>query len=230
MRAAAIIVAAGRGERLRSRLPKALVELGGEPLLSRVLRRFLCSDAVQEICVAGPPSDLDRCRALLPDPGSVSLRVIAGGERRQDSVRLALDTLSQGIDVVAVHDGARPLVPIDLIRRTIEAASREGAAIAAVAVIDSVKEASRDGWITAQPSREGLWLAQTPQSFRREILQEAYLRAERDGFTATDDASLVARLGVPIRIIPGHASNLKITGPEDLRIAEAWLALEERNS
>lgn len=225
MTTAAIIVAAGRGDRLQSRLPKAFVSLAGEPLLVHVARRFLASGSVAEICVVGPSGHLDRCRSMLPDAAAVRLSVVAGGERRQDSVRAGLDSLSEEVDLVAVHDAARPLVPRNLIRETIAAARAHGAAIAAVPVTDSVKEASRDGWISSERPRQGLWLAQTPQCFRRETLREAYRQAEEDGLEATDDASLVLRLGTPIRIVPGDASNLKITYPEDLRLAEAWLAL-----
>lgn len=223
---AAIIVAAGRGQRFQSHLPKAFVSLAGEPLLVHVVQRFLASGSVEEICVVGPCGHLDRCRSVLTDAAGGRLRVVAGGERRQDSVRAGLDSLSEEVDLVAVHDAARPLVPRDLIRDTIAAARDHGAAIAAVPVTDSVKEVSRDGWISGERPRQGLWLAQTPQCFRREILRDAYRRAEQDGVEATDDASLVLRLGTLIRIVPGDASNLKITYPEDLRVAEAWLALD----
>ena len=203
--------------------------LAGEPLLVHVVRRFLGCGAVEEICVVGPPGHLDQCRSLLLEmaAASVRLQVVAGGRRRQDSVRIGLENLSADINLVAVHDAARPLISADLIRSTIEAAWNHGAAIAAVPVTDSVKDVSRDGWIRAEPSRRGLWLAQTPQCFRREILTEAFCRADDEEIEATDDASLVSRLDVPVRIVPGHASNLKITYPEDLRVAEAWLAMDQ---
>ena len=225
MTTAAIIVAAGRGQRFQSDIPKAFVTLAGDPLLVHVARRFFASGSVEEICVVGPSGHLDRCRSMLTDAVAGPLRVVAGGERRQDSVRAGLYSLSEEADLVAVHDAARPLVPRDLILATIAAARAHGAAIAAVPVTDSVKEVSRDGWISAERPRQGLWLAQTPQCFRREILREAYRQAEQDGVEATDDASLVLRLGTPIRIVPGDTSNLKITYPEDLRLAEALLAL-----
>lgn len=223
MKTAALIVAAGRGERFGAALPKALVTLDGTPLVIHVLRRYLESGTVAQIVVAAPGGEVERFRSLIPDPAPVPVMVVAGGARRQDSVRLALAAVPEEMDLVSVHDAARPLVSVDLIRRTIEVAARQGAAVAALPVSDSVKEVDDRGVVMASRARDRLWLAQTPQVFRADWLREAHRLAERESIEATDDSALVERLGVSVAVVPGEPVNLKITRAEDLRLAEAWL-------
>lgn len=222
---AAIIVAAGRGERFGGPRPKALVELAGVPIVRRTVDRFVGSAAFGDVVVAAPAGELDAARDVLR---GTPARVVAGGRRRQDSVLAALRALPGSVAIVAVHDAARPLVSARVILETVEAARSHGAAIAALPVSDTVKEVSDEGFVLATRSRQTLWLAQTPQAFRRELLLEAHERAAADGAEATDDAALVARLGHAVRVVPGEASNLKITVPADLELAAAWLAATDR--
>jgi 2-C-methyl-D-erythritol 4-phosphate cytidylyltransferase len=228
MTCAALIVAAGRGERLRSPGPKALVDIGGTPLLAHVLERFERSGVIDQVVVAGPETEVERCRAIARDRTRLPCQVVPGGARRQDSVRMGLERVVDMTELVAVHDAARPLVSPQLIRRCVERAVETGAATAALPISDSVREIDRDGVVTAAPPRERLWLAQTPQVFRVEILREAHRRALAEGREATDDVALVAAIGVSVHVVAGEASNLKITFPEDLRLAEAWLEIQRR--
>ncbi|MEA2624544.1 MAG: 2-C-methyl-D-erythritol 4-phosphate cytidylyltransferase [Candidatus Binatota bacterium] len=219
MRSAVFVVAAGRGERLGAALPKAFVALRGEPLVSHAVRRLRASGVFDELVVAAPAEEVDRCVELF-----AAARVVPGGSTRQESVRNALAAIPSAVEVVLVHDAARPLVSAEVVRRVHDAARRHGAAMAAIPVTDTLKAVASDGTITATAHRESLWMAQTPQGFHTELLRQAHDAAARDGVEATDDAALVERLGHPVRVVEGSRTNLKITVPEDLAIAEALLA------
>jgi 2-C-methyl-D-erythritol 4-phosphate cytidylyltransferase len=222
MRTAAIVVAAGRGERLGAEQPKALVPLRGRSLLRHALERVAASGLFDHVVVVGPPDRLEQCRRAIP-PG-LSAAVVGGGRRRQDSVRRGLEALDRGIEIVVVHDAARPLASPALFRRVREEAIRSGAAVPILSVADTVKVLDGSGRIVGDSERERLALAQTPQGFRSAWLREAHERAVREGIEATDDAGLVSRLGLPVTAVPGEPWNLKITRPEDLKLAEFFLA------
>ena len=222
MHIAAVVVAAGRGNRLAADRPKAFVDLAGRTLLEHVVDTFDRSALFEESVVVAPADFVDACRELVLHAGGRRWRVVAGGARRQDSVRLGLGAIADAAGLVAVHDAARPLVSIELLRRTVEAAKGCGAAIAALPVTDTVKEID-SGRIVAQPARERLWLAQTPQVFRLDWLREGHERFRDAASAATDDAEIVRSLGHDVRIVAGEVSNLKITRPEDLRLADALL-------
>jgi 2-C-methyl-D-erythritol 4-phosphate cytidylyltransferase len=203
--------------------PKALLELAGRPVLRRALEPFLADPRVVRIVVAldaptfaGPPGWLV---AMAP-----RVRLVEGGDERGDSVRVALAALDADVDVVLVHDAARPLVTSAVIDRTIAAAVRGECVIAAIPVVDTVQEVDAGGRIVRTPDRGRLWLAQTPQAFPREVIADACQRAARDGFRATDDAALVAWYGRAVRVVEGDPRNIKITVPSDLALAEALLA------
>jgi len=151
--------------------------------------------------------------------------VVQGGAERQDSVRRALEEVPEDAGLVLVHDAVRPFVSVEKIREILSAADRDGSAIPALKVKNTVKRGT-DGWVKGTVDRSDLYEVQTPQAFRREILVRAYEKAAADGFSGTDDSQLVERLGLPVRIIAGEETNIKITSPEDLRVAEI-LALEE---
>ena len=221
-RVSVVIPAAGVGRRMGGR-PKALLELGGQPLLRRTLAPFLADPRVLRIAVAlGPDvhaSPPDWLALLAP-----GVRVVAGGARRGDSVHAGLLALDSDTEVVLVHDAARPLVTRAVIDRTIAAAAEGRCVIAAVPAVDTVQEVDDECRIVRTPDRSRLWLAQTPQAFPYAILIDAYERAARDGVSATDDAALVAHYGAPVHVVEGDAANLKITVPADFLLAEALLA------
>lgn len=224
MKRAAVLVAAGSGERLRAGLAKAWVPLAGRPLLVWAAEAFRRAAVFTEIVVVAPAGELDRARSLVPYEGELRWTVVAGGARRQDSVRAGVAALSRAIELVSVHDVARPLVSPELIRRVVRTAERSGAAIAALPAADTVHLLDDSGMIVSTPSREHLRLAQTPQTFRRDLLVRAHEKALAEGRADTDDAALVAALGHPVSIEPGEESNRKITVPADLDAAEAFLA------
>ena len=229
MRVVAIVAAGGRGARLGAEVPKQLLSIGGESILRRSVRLFAEIDRIGEIVVVLPP---DLAAAVPPDldlPGK-PLSVVAGGARRQDSVRLGFEAIRDRADIVVIHDAARPFASPGLVMRTIDAAVESGAALAALGVSDTVKLAGAVG--SAGPivvertvPRERVFLAQTPQAFRTDVLAAA-IDAGRGEVMATDEASLAESAGFPVRIVAGEPTNLKITTMTDLKIAEALAGVE----
>ncbi len=224
----AIIVAAGRGTRLGASLPKAFLPLRGEPLVIRALRPFEACEDVHRLLVVVPESERERALELMHVARLSKLAaVISGGEERSHSVARALEVLSRDqVDLILVHDGARPLVTPAEIARVIEKARQTGAALLALPISETVKEVEGER-VLRTVDRRRLYLAQTPQAFRADILREAYARAMREGIVAPDDAALVERCGWPVWIVRGSTRNLKITWPEDLLLAEALLRVME---
>lgn len=218
--AAAIIPAAGSGTRMGLHHPKQFHMLAGSPVLIHTVRAFLVNPEIHHCVVVVPEAWIETTRSLLDHYGldPQRLTVCAGGRRRQDSVRAGLAHLDDRIDVVLVHDGARPLVDQDTITRCCRAAREHGAAIAAIPVKDTLKKVDADGVVLSTVDRQGLWQAQTPQAMRLALLQLAYSQAGSED--ATDEASLLERAGIPVTIVEGTETNLKITRPEDLRLAE----------
>jgi 2-C-methyl-D-erythritol 4-phosphate cytidylyltransferase / 2-C-methyl-D-erythritol 2,4-cyclodiphosphate synthase len=222
----AIIAAGGRGQRVGAALPKQLLSVGGRPILERSVTAFLTHPGVDALVVALP-------QALVDNPPAYLLRtskpvvLVAGGDRRQDSVANAVRAAGAATDIILIHDAARPFVSADLIARMIAAAADSGAALAAVQARDTVKVAlegsngGRQRLVKETLPRESVFLAQTPQAFRRDVLQTALDLGARDGLEATDEATLVERAGLIVRLVEGEASNIKITTPEDLPLAEA---------
>jgi len=221
MRVAALVLAAGRGERLGASIPKAFLALAGRPLVVRAIEALAARPEVERIVPVLPAADLARFAALAPDfLGADKLGApVAGGAERQDSMRAGLAALPDGVELVAVHDAARPLVRPEDVGRVIAAAARTGAALLAVPVRDTLKRV-RDGRVAGTLPRAECWAAQTPQVFRLELLREALAKAEAEGFRGTDDAQLVERLGAPVEVVEGDPANLKITWPEDVALAE----------
>jgi 2-C-methyl-D-erythritol 4-phosphate cytidylyltransferase len=220
MSVTAILLCAGRGERLGAGLPKATVSLAGRPLFTWSLETLQRAACVDSIVVVGPSRVL---RELLAASGLAAAKVVAwveGGEERQHSVARGLAALPEGCDLVAVHDCARALVSEAVVTRAVAAGREHGAAIAAVPLADTLKRVE-SGAITGTPPRAGLWCAQTPQVFRRDWLEAAHAAA---GATATDDAALVEALGHVVRVAEGEVLNFKVTTPGDHALAGAWLA------
>jgi 2-C-methyl-D-erythritol 4-phosphate cytidylyltransferase len=223
MNASAIIVAAGSGTRLGFDAPKAFVELAGRALLGWSLRTIAAVPAIEEAVIAVPQGMEARARAEVIAAGlAIPVKLTAGGAERQDSVRRALAITSAAAEIVVVHDAARPFATPAIFAATIAAAARTGGAIAAIVLADTLKRAADDGrTIAATIARTGLWQAQTPQAFRRELLIESHARAVREAIAATDDADLVERSGGVVELIEASALNFKITTAADFRLAAA---------
>lgn len=222
--AAAVIAAAGRGARFGGPLPKVFVPLGGRPLLEWSLRAYEHCEDVGAVVLVVAPDFVENARRLVDEGGYRLVRaIVPGGDRRPESVRAGLEALrAMAPEIVCVHDGARPLVSCQVIERSVEVAREHGAAIAAVPAIDTIKQCSPDGRIEATPPRCELYHAQTPQTFRYDLLVEAYERAAADEADVTDDASLVERIGHAVYVSEGDVDNFKVTTPEDLARAE-WV-------
>jgi 2-C-methyl-D-erythritol 4-phosphate cytidylyltransferase len=221
VKAALLLLAAGEGERFGGALPKPLVPVDGRPMLRRSLAPFLEVKVISEIVVAAPPRCLRDVQTLLQDVAAV--RVVSGGATRQQSAQHALDALTANVDIVVVHDAARPLVTRNVIDAVMAAAETHGAAVPALPVADTVKRV-REGFVEATLRREVLRAVQTPQAFRFHVYKEAHERAEAQGVVATDDAALVEYFELSqVAVVDGSPRNIKITRPDDLALAEFYL-------
>lgn len=235
MTVAAIIVAAGRGVRMAeangttasgvTRVAKQYLSLAGRPILAHTIDRFEATPPIDRIILVVPAGDEAMCAREIVTPFGFRkvAAILAGGARRQDSVAQGLAALSDEVDLVAVHDGVRPCVTPEQIGAVIGAAAHADGAVLAIPLRDTPKEVGEDRLIRQTLARRDIWLAQTPQIFRRAVLQEAHARAAANGYAGTDDAALVERLGYRVAVVEGSASNVKITLPEDLTAAEQWL-------
>ncbi len=221
---AALVLAAGRGERLGGAVPKAFVEVAGQTLLERSIRGLAASKRLACIVPVIATGDLPAFAALAERMADViELRPAApGGAERQDSMRAGLASLPEGIELVAVHDAARCLVDPEDVERVLDVAAETGAAILGERVRDTLKRVV-DGRIVETPDRASLWAAQTPQVFRRDWLEAATARATRAGRRVTDDAALVEDMGHAVSMVEARAANPKITRPEDLVFARVLL-------
>jgi len=217
-----IVVAAGQGTRLRGPVPKQYQPIRGVPMVLRAVRPFLAHPEVGRVVLVLPAADAASPPGFLAGLTGERLVLAAGGDTRSDSVTAGLAALGPGCAVVLVHDGARPFVERGVIDAVIGHARRGEPAIAAVPLSDTLKESapSEPLRVARTLARDGLWRAQTPQAFPRSILLQAYARAASERRFGTDDAELVERLGISIRIVPDSSRNLKITSPEDLALAE----------
>ncbi|MEN8198530.1 MAG: 2-C-methyl-D-erythritol 4-phosphate cytidylyltransferase [Thermodesulfobacteriota bacterium] len=224
---AAIIPAAGSGSRMGLDHPKQYHRLCGLPILVHTVGVFIRTPCIHRIVVVVPADRVHSTELLLEEHGLASdfLQVIAGGRRRQDSVKAGLDSLDSDVNICLVHDGARPLVTSELINRCCEAADRCGAAIAAVPVKDTLKKGGPDKHILHTVDRLDLWQAQTPQAARLSLLLDAYrICGDQD---VTDEASLLEQAGTPVQLVEGSETNIKITRPDDLIIAEKIMQKQE---
>lgn len=221
--ASAIVVAAGQSRRMEGR-DKLFVDLAGRPLLYYALAAFESCAAVDHVVLVLSRDSAEPALELLQREGFRKVdRTCLGGDRRQDSVRAGLDAL-RACEWVVVHDAARPLVTPGLIEAGITAAQETGAAIAALPVIDTLKRATAGGNVLFTVERDGLWAAQTPQVFRYDLLLAAH---EQHPLDVTDDAGLVERMDISVRLYEGSAQNLKVTMPQDVAVADALIRLRE---
>jgi len=226
MRTVAIIPAAGSGNRMSRDVSKQYLALGGKPILVCTLEVFEACPLVDSLLIVVPSQDVVSVRNDILAPWNLKkvAGIIPGGKERQDSVRAGIEALDGDVELVIIHDAVRPFITAGLIENCVRAATAEGAATVGVPVKDTVKEVGPDGRILRTCDRSLLWLTQTPQVFRRDIIENAHRAAVRDGFRGTDDTSLVERLGISVQMIRGDYGNIKITTPEDLILAEALLA------
>jgi 2-C-methyl-D-erythritol 4-phosphate cytidylyltransferase len=230
MKTIAIIPAAGAGVRMGIETPKQFLALEGIPIIIHTLRKFAASDAVDGILLGLRPADLERARRDVErERFTKALRLVAGGASRQETVALALAEVPSTTEIVIVHDAVRPFVTLEQIRSIVEAARKTGAAILGIPSVDTVKQVERQVVIGTIP-RERIVLAQTPQVFRYGLLKEAVARAAQDGFMATDESSLVERLGHEVTVLMGSERNIKITKPSDLPLARLYIAQEREQA
>ncbi len=220
----AIIVAAGRGKRMNSNMNKVFMKLGSQPILLYSVLTFSACTRVDNIVVVAASDEVEYVERLLEKTiGIKNWQVVAGGSERQYSIANALTCVPEESDLILVHDGARPLVSKECIESVIQVAHEKKAVVAAVAVKDTIKIVDDHKNVIDTPERNTLWSIQTPQGFDAKLLRKAYDKAEQDGYLGTDDASLVERLGVEVKIVVSSYDNIKITTPEDVIIAEALI-------
>jgi 2-C-methyl-D-erythritol 4-phosphate cytidylyltransferase len=221
----ALIPSAGRGKRMGAEKPKAFLCLGSLPILVRTLRIFEICPLVSEIVPVVPPGEgVQEAEEMIRRSGLKKvLQVLPGGEERQESVWRGLTAIRGRADWVIIHDGARPFVSPDLIERTLSEARRSNAAVAALPAHETLKEISQGREVMRTLDRRQVWMIQTPQVFEFHLILNAHEQARKDGFLGTDDASLVERLGIPVRVVEGSRFNFKITTPEDIILGEALL-------
>ena len=234
MKVSVILPAAGLGTRMGRSSPekfgtsrKQFMLLDGSPILLHTIRRFVACASVTEIVIALRQDDFEWASELIVGEGfSKPVRLVEGGDSRQQSVENALASIGPDADLVAVHDAVRPFIDIETIERTIAEAAASGAAIVAIVPVDTVKQVHLNK-IRATIPRERLALAQTPQVFRLDLLKRAFEKAREDGFIGTDESSLVERLDAEeVHVVPGSDRNIKITKPSDMELARLFLADE----
>lgn len=217
-KAVAIIPAAGQGVRMGASVSKVFIEVQGRPLLAYTLEKFQSHPMISEIIVLTRENEREYCQKEVVDKYGYSkvTKIVAGGAERQDSVRHGLAALEEDVRLVLIHDGARPLISESIISKAIEMALAHGAAVVGVPVKDTIKVVDTNQIVQYTPERHTLWAVQTPQVFRRDILDAAYREATLQGWTGTDDASLVEKGGGQVHMVLGSYENIKITTPEDL--------------
>jgi 2-C-methyl-D-erythritol 4-phosphate cytidylyltransferase len=220
MKVAAILLAAGKGVRFNSKIPKPLVRINGQPIIAYSLKTLESIPCIAEIIVLVNSGNRDRIAVKIRQLGvSKVKKIITGGLRRQDSVYNGLSAVGPDADLVLIHDGARPFVDSKIILAAIAKAKKFGAAIVAVPVKGTIKQVAGDFVVRKTLERDELWEAQTPQVFRRELILKAYQGVKKAD--VTDDASLVEKLGHKVCLVRGSYFNIKITTPEDAVLAEA---------
>ncbi|HEY7322311.1 MAG TPA: 2-C-methyl-D-erythritol 4-phosphate cytidylyltransferase [Candidatus Binatia bacterium] len=226
MHATAVIVAAGEGRRIGGPVSKSFLPIAGRPLVLRTLDRFFSAQRIEKVILVVADRDLRRSQELIENDPNLSHRpwvLQTGGASRQESVRLGLTRLEPDCEIVAIHDGARPFVSSPLIDRCIGEAERVGSVVIGVPVKDTIKVVSEEHWVQATPARKALWQIQTPQVFRKEIILQAHDWGVRHATEVTDDSTLVEQIGQRVFLLEGERTNIKITVPEDILLAEALL-------
>jgi 2-C-methyl-D-erythritol 4-phosphate cytidylyltransferase len=221
----AIIPAAGSGRRFGA--IKQFQELAGKPVLLHTLEAFEACSAIEGMILAVPATDIPFVRSLTQNHSLKKvIHIIEGGKERQDSVKKAFD-YTPPCDVIAIHDGVRPLITQELIERVVKAAGEFGAAIPGLPAKETTKRVTPDLFVSETLDRSSLWCIQTPQAFSYNLFRQAVEKAQKETFVGTDESMLVERLGAKVKIIEGDSYNIKVTTPEDLKIAESLLKLRQ---
>lgn len=225
MRVVALIPAAGQGKRMGTGRPKAFISLGALPILAHTLQKFEACPQVDEVIPLVPPGEGVAWTQEIVSRGGLKKisQIVPGGAERQESVYVGLKAVREKPEAVIIHDGVRPFISPDLIHRALSEVRRFQAVAVALPASETIKQVARENMVLRTLDRRQLWMVQTPQSFDYKLILRAHEEARRDGFVGTDDASLVERLEIPVRIIEGSRFNFKITSPEDLLFAEALL-------
>lgn len=221
----AIVVAGGKGRRMGMEVNKQYLLLSGKEVVARTLEVFQKSPEVDEIILVSPEGEIEFCRENIVGKYNLNkvVKIVSGGSERQDSVYNGLVSCSSGTEVVLIHDGARPFVTEDMIKRSIEYAGEFGACSVGVPVKDTIKVLNSDNFAVDTPNRSSLYSVQTPQTFKYEIILKAHEKLRTEGRAVTDDTMVVEEEGYRVKFIEGSYTNIKITTPEDLIFAEAIL-------
>lgn len=225
----AIIPAAGFGLRMRTDGPKQYLELDGSPVLALTLDKFNSCPLIDCIILVVPSEDIEFCQKDVVEKYNFNkvYKVIAGGERRQDSVRLGVEASNGEFEIVVIHDGVRPFVQTDLIEKSVKAMENNRAVITAMPAKDTAKKVGEGGLVLKTYERKLLWLVQTPQVFRYKDIWKAHQKAVMEGWDeVTDDALLLEKMGIPVKVIMGSEMNIKITTPYDMELARFLISRE----
>lgn len=225
MKIVALIAAAGKGKRMNTRISKPFIPIFGKPILAYTIEKFEKCRLIDKIYLTVNSEEKELCsrNVIIKYNFSRVQELVDGGETRQDSVYNGLKALDKDTDIVVIHDGARPLIEETLIRDSIEKAQKYGAAIAAIPIKDTVKKSENNFFINKTLNREEIWRAQTPQTFKYDLILPAYHKAYKDKYLATDDAAILERYGHKVKLIIGSEENIKITTPFDIIVAENFL-------
>ena len=222
----AVIPAAGTGIRMENHRPKQFLDVDGRPLLALTLEKFQVCPAIDTVILVAPQKDVAYCQSEIVERHHLTKveKVVVGGERRQDSVRLGIEASEGDYGLILIHDGVRPLVAPDLIVRVVEAAQKHRAVITGLPAKETVKEIDENHLVVRTYDRQKVWLVQTPQVFRYEDILMAHRRAVEEGWEeVTDDALLVEKVGIPVRVVEGSEDNIKVTTPQDLELVKFLL-------
>ena len=220
----AVIVAAGKGRRMGTEVSKQFLPLCGKEILAHSVEKFEKAEKIRDIVLVTGEDSLQDVRDMAQEYGWKKIvSVVAGGKERQDSVWNGLQAVSADTEIVLIHDGVRPFVTEDILNHSIETAVEMGGCVAGVPAKDTIKVCNSENIAVATPDRSTLWQIQTPQTFRKDLILQAYQKAKAEGYVGTDDASLAEYSGCPVKVIMGSYRNIKITTKEDLLIGEAFL-------
>ena len=220
----AVIVAAGKGKRMGTEISKQFLPLCGKEILTHTVEKFEAAKHIRDIVLVTGQDSLQDVRDMVQEYNwKKVVSVVAGGKERQDSVWNGLQAVSEDTEIVLIHDGVRPFVTEEILNDSIETAMEMGGCVAGVPAKDTIKVCNAENIAVATPDRSALWQIQTPQTFRKELILQAYMQAKEDGFAGTDDASLAEHSGYPVKVIMGSYRNIKITTREDLLVGEAFL-------